>query len=206
MRRHALAVVVVPFVLAACQTITEELPTRPGPVTVGGGPVSSPAPVVVVPVPIPSPTPPPANTNPAPAPAPTTQPAPTPTAQPAPQPTPPPSGGGPGGQVPTNTSPAVRLNARVYFVECNGQKVADAWATEAPVGCRIHFDVTPRDAGNEHTQVRQTPRWTFSPASIVNKGSDEGFNPTVTAKAVGTLTAWAEADGIRSNDVVVRLR
>lgn len=202
MRRYALVVLVVPFLVTACQTITEELPTRPGPVTAGGTPVvSSPAPVVVVPVPIPSPTP-----EAAPPPAPS-QPNPSPTSQPAPAPTaaPPANPGAPGGQVPSNTSPAVRLNARVYFVECGGQKVADSWATEAPVGCRVHFDVTPRDASNQHTQVRQTPRWTFSPASIANgKGSDEGFNPAVRATGVGVLTAYAEADGLRSEDVRIR--
>jgi hypothetical protein len=69
-------------VLGGCQTLTEELPTRPAPVTLPPAPL----PVLIVPpaAPAPSPTPPPA-----PGPAPTPAPAPGPT--PTPAPTPPPT-------------------------------------------------------------------------------------------------------------------
>ncbi len=64
------------------------------------------------------------------------------------------------------------------------------------------FDVTPKDAQNQHTQVREIPRWTFSPASIAGGVSGKTqFTPTISATGGGTLTAYCEADGVRSNDV-----
>jgi hypothetical protein len=194
MRRILLAFVVGAMGVA-CHTITEELPSRPGPIDVGGGqPIAPPAaPVIVIPVPAPTPVPEqPAAPNPAPN-------------NPAPNnpPPPPPGNNNPSGQIPTNTNPAVRLGAKVFFVECNGREVAGSeGATQAQIGCRIHYDVTPKDAHNEHTQVREIPRWTFSPANIA--GGVEGktqFTPTISATGAGTLTAYCVADGVRSNDV-----
>jgi hypothetical protein len=61
--------------------------------------------------------------------------------------------------------------------------------------------VTPKDASNLPTQVHQVPRWTFSPSGIAGgvDGKTE-FTPTISASGAGTLTAYCEADGIRSND------
>src|SRR6185295_9504661 len=118
--------------------------TRPDPVS-GGNPV--PLPVVVVPVPVPTPN--------APAPVPTENPG---NPNPAPQE---PDGGIPPG-VPDNTAPVTKLGAKVYFVECNGAEVpGSGGASEAPVGCRVHLDVTPKDANNKPTQTRGTPQWSF---------------------------------------------
>jgi hypothetical protein len=185
--RRILLVMVVGAMAGACHTITEELPSRPDPITVGGGqPLAPPAPpVIVIPVPAPTPV----------AEAPPTQaPAPSNPGNP---------GGNPSGQIPTNTNAAVRLGAKVFFVECNGREISGSeGATEARIGCRVHFDVTPKDAQNAHTQVREVPRWTFSPAGIA--GGVDGktqFTPTISATGSGTLTAYCEADGVRSNDV-----
>ena len=189
MRRILLAFVVGAMGVA-CHTITEELPTRPGPINVGGGqPIAPPAPPVIV-IPVPAPTPVVVEQPPAQNPAPNN---------------PPPGGGNPNpsGQIPTNTNPAVRLGAKVFFVECDGHELPNSeGATEARIGCRIHYDVTPKDASNAHTQVREVPRWTFSPAGIA--GGVDGktqFTPTISATGAGTLTAYCEADGVRSNDV-----
>ena len=55
--------------------------------------------------------------------------------------------------------------------------------------------------------MRQIPRWTFSPASIAGgTESSTQFTPTVSASGPGTLTAYCEADGIRSNNVVITIR
>jgi hypothetical protein len=184
MRRILLAFVVVAMGVA-CHTITEELPSRPGPINVDGGqPLAPPAaPTIVIPVPAPTPVV---------------------EAPSGPAPSNPSEGGG-GGQIPTNTNPAVRLGAKVFFVECDGREVPGTeGATEARIGCRVHFDVTPKDAQNQATQVRQIPRWTFSPSGIA--GGVDGrteFTPTVSATGAGTLTAYCEADGVRSNDVRV---
>lgn len=186
MRRILLACAVV-VTAAACHTITEELPSRPGPINVEGGqPLTPPAPPVIV-IPVPAPTP-------------------VVVDQPPSNPAPNPGGGGggnPNGQIPTNTNPAVRLGAKVFFVECDGREIPGSeGSTEARIGCRIHFDVTPKDAQNQHTQVREIPRWTFSPASIAGGvGGKTQFTPTISATGGGTLTAYCEADGIRSNDV-----
>lgn len=72
---HALAAVLA---MAACTTITEELPDTGNPV--------NPAPVIVVPVPVPTPAPTPAP------PPPPSQPTPAPAPQPTPAPAPPPAG------------------------------------------------------------------------------------------------------------------
>ena len=187
MKRILLAFVVGAMGVA-CHTITEELPSRPDPINVGGGqPIAPPAaPVIVIPVPAPTPV--------------VVE---QPPAQNPPPNNPPPGGGNPNGQIPTNTNPAVRLGAKVFFVECNGREISGSeGSTSAQIGCRVHFDVTPKDAQNAHTQVREIPRWTFSPASIAGGVSGKTqFTPTISATGGGTLTAYCEADGVRSNDV-----
>jgi hypothetical protein len=195
MRRILLAVIVGAMAVA-CHTITEELPNRPDPINVGGGQPITPPPAPVIVIPVPAPTPVVVEQPPAPAPNNPNNPA------------PPPGGGNPGGQIPTNTNPAVRLGAKVFFVECDGREIPGSeGSTEARIGCRVHFDVTPKDASNAHTQVRQIPVWTFSPAGIAGGvGSKTEFTPTIPATGAGTLTAYAQADGIRSNDVRITFR
>jgi hypothetical protein len=193
MRRILPAIVVVAMGVA-CQTITEELPTRPGPINAGGGQqIAPPAPPVIV-IPVPAPTPVVVNDPPPQNPAPNN---------------PAPGGGGGGGgvgpddQIVNNNNPAVRLGAKVFFLECDGREVPGSeGSTQARIGCRVHFDVTPKDAQNAHTRVREVPRWTFSPAGIAGGvGGKTQFTPTIAATGAGTLTAYCEADGIRSNDV-----
>ncbi len=189
MRRILLALV-VGLMGTGCHTITEELPSRPDPIVVSGGqPLAPPpAPVVVIPVP--------------------TTPAPAPERPAAPTPNPGNGGGGGGGvgpeeQIVTNNNTPVRLGAKVFFVECGGREIPGSeGSTDAQIGCRVHFDVTPKDANNAHTRVRETPRWTFSPAGIAGGvGGKTQFTPTIAATGAGTLTAYCEADGLRSNDV-----
>ena len=190
--RRILLAFVVGSMAVACHTITEELPTRPGPINVEGGPTLAPPPPPTIVIPVPAPTP-------------VVVDQPSQPSQPAPSN---PGNGNPEGQIPTNTNPAVRLGAKVFFLECDGRELPDSeGATEARIGCRVHYDVTPKDAQNAHTQVRQIPRWTFSPAGIAGgvDGKTE-FTPTISATGAGTLTAYCEADGIRSNDVRITFR
>src|SRR3981081_1096424 len=89
------SVLVVLLVGGGCQTITEELPTRPSPVR---SPAGAPIPVVKIPVPVPTPAPvatatPAASPTPTPPPAAPPTPAPTPTPAPAATPTPAPNAG-----------------------------------------------------------------------------------------------------------------
>jgi hypothetical protein len=190
---------VLTVVVAACTTITEQLPTRPDPGREGGN-VPAPLPVVVVPVPVPTP----ANPEPAPDPNPNS---PGPSNPPNNNPAPPDSGGGIPPDIPDNTAPVAKLGAKVYFVECNGAEIpGSGGASEAAVGCRVHLDVTPKDANNKPTQAKGTPQWTFSNMSIIAIPSTRGYNPAFVAKAPGTVTTYCETDGIRSNDVTIRLR
>jgi hypothetical protein len=176
--------------IGGCQTLTEELPSQP---TANLPPIPVLPPVVAVPVPIPTPeTPsggpvaPPTNPN------------------PNPNPNPPPTGGNPGGQIPNNTAPVARVGVRVYFLECGGQQVPNSeGATQAQVGCRIHFDCTPRDANNQPTQSQGMPTWTFNgPVSV---GNVNDFTPTVTAQSPGNLSAYVVIDGITSNTLNVQI-
>jgi hypothetical protein len=171
--------------LMACHTITEDLPSRPSPIQ-GSGPI----PVIVVPVP--AATPPPSPSSPI-VPSPTPRPAPTPVGGGD-------GGDGGGGEPPvTNRSPVVKLNAHVYFIECDGAPVpGSGGGNSAPVGCRIHFDCTARDSSNAPTVPRGNPVWTYTNPGLVN-GGNTGFNPVVIAKAPGCFDYWAEVDGVRSN-------
>jgi hypothetical protein len=188
------------LVLVACTTITEQLPTRPDPSGGGGGNNPAPLPVVVVPVPVPTPNTP----EPAPNPSNPGNPSNPPS---NPNPEPPDTGGGIPPDVPDNNAPVAKLGAKVYFVECDGAEVpGSGGASEAQVGCRVHLDVTPKDANNKPTQAKGTPRWTFSNMSIIAIPSTSGYNPAFVAKAPGVITTYAETDGIRSNDVTIRLR
>lgn len=191
--RHALAVTaamaVAGLAVMACHTITEDLPNRPSAVQVAPGSI----PVVVVPIPqlTPDPTvvPSPSSPN---APAPTPRPTATPDNG---------GGGGGGGEPPTtNTSPVARLGASVYFVECGGVPMPGSGrATEAPVGCRVHLDCTPKDASNSPTIPRGTPRWTFTNTGIIEIGTGNPFNPVITGKGAGHVDMFAEVDGVRSD-------
>jgi hypothetical protein len=192
--RRILLTLVVAALAAGCHTITEELPARPDPIVINNGaPLVPPsAPVVVIPAPT-APTPEVVERPPDAAPNPNNGGG---------------GGGGGGDQITDNTNPPVRLGAKVFFVECNGREIPGSeGSTEAPVGCRVHFDVTPKDAQNVHTRVRETPRWTFSPASIAGGiGNRTEFTATVPATGAGTLTAYCEADGLRSNNVNITFR
>ncbi|HUG54091.1 MAG TPA: hypothetical protein VMR21_10830, partial [Vicinamibacteria bacterium] len=172
---------------------TEDLPSRPSSVQVGG-PGS--IPVIVIPVP---------QLTPAPVPSPSSPNAPAPNPNPTPRATPTPGEGGGGGSPHNNNSPTVKLNANVYFVECNGQALPNSSrATTAPVGCRVHLDCTARDASNAPTTPRGTPRWTYSNLGLLHVGGNSPFNPVITAKGAGSTDIYAEVDGVRSATFSIR--
>jgi hypothetical protein len=195
--KRAFFAILAGLALAGCQTITEELPSAPT------GPTSNvPAiPVIVVPVPVPvppaAPAPlPPAPTNPAPNPTPNPNPNPNPT----PRPTPPPAN-------PGNTSGTVKIGAKVYFLERNGNIVPESeHATEALVGDRIHLDATAKDAQNLPTTTSGPPRWTYSDPSIVSVSGGNPWTPVMLARRGGSISVYVDADGVRSNTVTISIR
>jgi hypothetical protein len=137
-------------------------------------------------------------------PDPTVVPSPSSPNAPAPRPTATPDsggGGGGGGEPPvTNTSPVAKLTASVYFVECGGVPLPNSGhASTAPVGCRVHLDCTPKDASNAPTNPRGTPQWTYSNTGIIDIGSGNAYNPTITGKGAGRVDIYAQVDGVVSN-------
>jgi hypothetical protein len=189
--KRALVLGFATLIVAGCQTIREELPTTASPSN-GGGTSNLPAiPVVVVPVPVPVPTtgPPSVPTNPIPS-------------TPNPVPTPRPNPGGPVN--PGNTSSTVKIGAKVYFIERNGQTLPEGSSIQ--VGDRIHFDATAKDAQNLPTTTQGAPHWTFTNQGIINvTSSPNDWTPVAIARHGGSFQAWVEADGVRSNTVNVTI-
>jgi hypothetical protein len=133
------------------------------------------------------------------------RPSPTPTPDP---PEDPPRGdpsnpGGPSDNIPENTEPVARVEARIFFIECGGQAVP---GVEAPVGCRIHLDVTPKDSQGRHTRAKAGPEWSFTNAGLVSISSHVDYTPTLTALAPGEVTATCTIDGVTSPPVSIRLK
>jgi len=177
----AVSVLVLGIGLPACQ--------REGPVF--DDTVSNPDAVVVTPVaPIPA----------APRPAPT--PTPNPPEDP-PRGDPQNPGDGPGENIPDNNEPVARVEARIFFVECGGVAVP---GVEAPVGCRVHLDVTPKDSQGRHTRAKGGPVWSFTNAGIISVSSVVDYTPTLTALAPGDVTATCTIDGVTSPPVLIRLK
>jgi hypothetical protein len=126
----AVAVAVLP-VGSGCQTITEEMPTRPGPLT-------SMAPIVVV-IPIGSPLA-------APTPAATPVPAPNPTPNPAPNPTPAPT---PTATPKPDPGPIDSIRVGFFGISCkNGKPTPRNGERRLPVGCTGYVTATPKDKNN----------------------------------------------------------
>ena len=180
------------LVAAGCKTITEELPTSASTPTGGSPVVNVPVPVLVTPVVLPQPQ------SPAPAPNPG---APAPGATPVPEG----QGDGDGPDIPNNTNPVARVQIKVFFVECNGAEVPGTGsATTAPVGCRVHLDATPKDAGGKPTQAKTTPQWSYSDKSTFDVGGNSSFNPVLTVKNTGSTSIVCTIDGIPSNEIGIR--
>ena len=195
--KRALLLGFATLAVAGCQTIREELPTSAssGSSSSGGTTSVTAIPVVVVPVPVPVPT-----TGPAPVPTNPTPSTPTPN-NPNPNPTPRPT---PGPANPGNTSGTVKIGAKVYFIERNGQTLPEG--SDAQVGDRIHFDATAKDAQNLPTTTQGAPHWTFLNQGIINvTSSPNDWTPVAIAKQGGTFQAYVEADGVRSNTVTVHI-
>jgi len=147
-------------------------------------PVTSEPPVQVVASPAPTPTPPPVD-------------------EPSPAPTPPPCNGC---EPPvTNTKPPVRLTIRVYKVQdVNGTLVAGI-PPSIPLGYTVTIDATPKDAGNKDTLGSGTVDFTYSDPTLVDVGSNHGFQKKLKVLGAGLLEVKASLDGIDSNTLVITL-
>jgi hypothetical protein len=191
MRRisKASAVLIALVFLLGCHTITEDLPATP----TNGTPTMVGLPVLVTPVTVPTPSNPTPSSSPTPAATPTPS-SPTPGATPTPTPTPTPD---------TPQGGAVAsVSARVFFSECGTEIVPDA--TEAQVGCRVHYDSTPKDSSRRLTTANNISWW-FSNTSLVTINEKNAYMPVATVLRAGVLEAEVTMDGVRSNRVTIRL-
>ena len=99
---------------------------------------------------------------------------------------------------------SVSLN--VYFLECNGERLPGSKDTKTvPVGCRIHFNATPRDGSGAPTCSRTWPVWQVGPEELVAGNGGQTFTPAYTAKATGVMSARCIVDGVRSGWIVLTI-
>jgi hypothetical protein len=142
--------------------------------------------------------------------------APSPTASPAPSPSPTPTPvAAPQDEPDTEPSPdcihdtnhgveTVSLN--VYFLECNGDRIPGSKDMKTvPVGCRIHFNATPRDGSGAPTCSKTWPIWQVGPEDLVGGNGGETFTPPYTTKAPGVMSARCIVDGVRSGWIVLTI-
>jgi hypothetical protein len=177
---------------AGCKTINEELPTRPSSTTGGVPVVTVPVPVQVTPVTLPAP-----------------QATPTPSSPNAPSEPTPDEGGGTDIDpfIPDNDNPVAKAIAKVYFVECLGAAVPGSeLATEAPVGCRVHLDVTPKDSGGHPTRTKHDPAWHYSNPGLFDVQGPSAFNPVLLVQRPGSTSVYAVVDGVQSNSFNIRFK
>jgi len=137
-----------------------------------------------------------------PVPSPTPQPSAAPTPASSPSPTPDPDRPD---SITNNQNPVAWVSLAVYFVECGGHHVEDSGgATQAPVGCRLHLNATPRDGSGAPTSPLTWPAWHPSNPELVSGGQGNTFTPTYSIAAPGLFTVWCSVDGVGSNAVSVR--
>jgi hypothetical protein len=94
----------------------------------------------------------------------------------------------------------------IYFLECGGDRIPGRPnMTEVPLGCRIHFNATPRDGMNAPTCSRTWPVWQVGPEELVSGRDEETFTPAYTTKAAGVMSARCLVDGVRSGWIVLKI-
>jgi len=140
MRLCRRTVLVLLVARGGCQTITEELPSRPTPVK---SPAAAPIPVVKIPVPVPPPAPaatPTPAASPTPTPPPTTPaPTPTPAATPAP-----------------NAGSIDSIRVGFFGFKCdNGQIVPHNGWGQLPKGCTGYLTATPKKKDNSDVPPKE---------------------------------------------------
>jgi hypothetical protein len=99
---------------------------------------------------------------------------------------------------------SVSLN--VYFLECNGDRIPGSKDMKTvPVGCRIHFNATPRDGSGAPTCSKTWPIWQVGPEDLVGGNGGQTFTPAYTAKAPGLMSARCIVDGVRSGWIALTI-
>jgi hypothetical protein len=98
------------------------------------------------------------------------------------------------------------VSLSIYFLECNGERLPGSKdMTKVPVGCRIHFNATPRDGSGAPTCSRTWPVWQVGPEELVGGNGGQTFTPAYTTKAPGVMSARCLVDGVRSGWIVLTI-
>jgi hypothetical protein len=98
------------------------------------------------------------------------------------------------------------VSLNVYFLECNGERIPGSKDVKTvPVGCRIHFNATPRDGSGAPTCSRTWPVWQVGPAELVGGNGGQTFTPAYTTIATGVMSARCIVDGVRSGWIVLTI-
>jgi hypothetical protein len=98
------------------------------------------------------------------------------------------------------------VSLAIYFLECNGERIPGSkHMTQVPVGCRIHFNATPRDGIGAPTCSRTWPIWQVGPEELVGGNGGQTFTPAYTTKAAGQMAARCIVDGVRSGWIVLQI-
>jgi hypothetical protein len=155
---------------------------------------SSPVRPVLVPEPLPS-------AEPTPAPSPASSPIPTPTPEPSPTPC-------AACEVPvTNTNPAARLTLRLYSVEDPFGKPRFNYDPERgiPLEWVARLDVVGKDAEGYETNGQSAVTFHFSEPKLVKVSGGHTHQRRLKVLETGDLICWVTQDGIRSNDLALKL-
>jgi hypothetical protein len=98
------------------------------------------------------------------------------------------------------------VSLAVYFLECGGQRIPGSQElTQIPVGCKIHFNATPRDGSGAPTCSRTWPVWQVGPEELVRGGGGDTFTPAYTTQQAGRMSARCIVDGVRSGWLILDL-
>ncbi len=94
----------------------------------------------------------------------------------------------------------------IYFLECGGKRIPGSRdIVDVPLGCRIHFNATPRDGMGAPTCSRTWPEWQVGPAEVVSGGGLQTFTPAYRTLQPGRMSARCIVDGVRSDWIVLNV-
>lgn len=134
-------------------------------------------------------------------PQPSPSPSPTPTPEPSPSPSPSPTG------INDNDRPVVRVGAGVYYAKCDDEILPGSRGTgEAPVGCRVTLDATPKDEDNVPTNPRYPVEWFWSTERLLHISGNNPLGPIIEASTPHQQSIYVRVDGVDSNTFSINFR
>jgi hypothetical protein len=101
----------------------------------------------------------------------------------------------------------VRVGAGVYYVKCEDVVVPGSrGAEEAPVGCRVFLDATPKDEDNVPTNPRYPVEWYYSHPRLIHVSGSNPLGPILEASAPHQQNIYVRVDGVNSDTFTITFR